>query len=135
MPLGAARERRTAERHALVDRAVVADLRGFADHHTHAVVDKHAPPERCTRMDFDTRHEARHLRNETCQPTAPRLPARMREPMQHERVQTGITRDDFPCAAGGGVALADRGDIFAKSREHGRVCVVGEKTARMVRHA
>lgn len=135
MPFRPARERRAAERHALVDRAVVADLGGLADHHTHAVVDEHAPPEGCARMDFDAGHETRQLRDEAREPAAPRLPARMGEPVQHERVQTRITREDFPGAAGGGVALADRGDVFAKSREHGRDCVVGERAARATTHA
>ncbi|ABM52861.1 conserved hypothetical protein [Burkholderia mallei PRL-20] len=34
-------------------------------------------------------------------------------------MQSRIAREHFPGAAGGGIALADRGDVFAKSREHG----------------
>ncbi|MGF6294395.1 hypothetical protein QFZ98_006256 [Paraburkholderia youngii] len=83
-------------------------------------------------MDLDPGHEARHLRHETREPTALRAPARVRDPMQHERVQPRITREHFPCAAGGGIALADRGDVFAKSRKHGWDCVVlGEKKNRL----
>ena len=40
--LRAALERGAAQRHALVDGAAVADFRGLADHHAHAVVDEHA---------------------------------------------------------------------------------------------
>jgi hypothetical protein len=40
-------------------------------------------------------------------------------------VQPGITGDDFPGAAGGGIALADGGDVFAKSVEHGGISIVG----------
>ena len=46
MALGALRERRAAERHALVDGRVVADLGGLADHHAEAMVDEHAPADR-----------------------------------------------------------------------------------------
>src|SRR6476660_3945724 len=36
--------RGAAERDAVVKRAVVTDLRGFADHHAHAVIDEKPPP-------------------------------------------------------------------------------------------
>jgi hypothetical protein len=42
MPLGALVERGSAQRHALVNRAAVADFCGFANHHTHSVVEKRA---------------------------------------------------------------------------------------------
>jgi hypothetical protein len=49
----------------------------------------------------------------------------MRKPVQHQRMEPRITGQDFPGAAGGGIALADRSDGFAKSREHGSDAFVG----------
>ena len=46
--------RRAAERDALIDRHVVADLGGLADHHAHAVIDEEAP------ADLRARDESRY---------------------------------------------------------------------------
>ena len=43
----------TAERHALVERDIVTDNRGFADHDTAAVVDEQAMPDLGAGVDFD----------------------------------------------------------------------------------
>ena len=43
------------ERHALVDRHVLADLGGLADHDAHAVVDEEARADLGRRMDLDAR--------------------------------------------------------------------------------
>jgi hypothetical protein len=42
-----------AERDAVVQRHVVADLGGLADHHSSAVVDEETPAQRRTGMDVD----------------------------------------------------------------------------------
>ena len=62
MPL-LSRQRRAAERHALVDRAVIADLGRLADDDAHPVVDEDAPADRRARMDLDTGQPARPLRH------------------------------------------------------------------------
>ena len=46
---------------AMVERAVIADLGGFPDHHPHAVIDEKAPPDAGTGMDFDARIPARNI--------------------------------------------------------------------------
>src|SRR5690242_2100635 len=46
-------ERRAAERHALVNRAAVADLRRLADNDAHAVIDEHARANLRAGMDLD----------------------------------------------------------------------------------
>ena len=116
--LGAARERRAAQRHALIDRAVIADDRRLADHDTHAVIDEHAPADRRTGVDFDACQEPAGLRRETREPVALHAPACVRETMQHERMQPRITGQHFPCTASGGIPLANRCNVFAQSREH-----------------
>ena len=49
----AVREARSAERHALIDRAAVADFGGLADHDAHAVIDEDAFADLRARMDLD----------------------------------------------------------------------------------
>src|SRR5579871_2678528 len=44
---------RSAQRHALVHKHVLADFGGFADHHAHAVVDKTSPANGRPGMNFD----------------------------------------------------------------------------------
>ena len=45
----------SAERHALVERDVVADDGGLANHHAHAVIDKQAPADLRARDEFQFR--------------------------------------------------------------------------------
>ena len=45
----------SAQRHALVQQYIVADLGGFADHGAHAVVDEAAPSNLRAGMDLDSR--------------------------------------------------------------------------------
>ena len=71
-------ERRAAERDALVDRAVVADLGRLADHDAHAVVDEDAPADLRARMDLDAGEEARQVRDEAPHPVQAVRPAPVR---------------------------------------------------------
>ena len=52
---------RTAQRHVLVQQHVIADFGGFADHHTHAMVDKKTPANGGAGMDFDAGHKTGEL--------------------------------------------------------------------------
>ena len=52
-----------AQRHALVEQHVVADLGGFADHHAGAVVDEEAAADGGAGVDLDLGEEAADLRN------------------------------------------------------------------------
>src|SRR5260370_8523442 len=99
MPLRAAGERGAAKRHALIDRAVIANFRRFTNHHAHAVIDEYTPPERRAGMDLDAGQETRELRDKPSEPAPARSPARMCDPVQHNRVNARITRHHFPSAA------------------------------------
>jgi hypothetical protein len=57
----------TAERYALVDQHVIADLAGFADDDAGAVVDEKTPSDARARMDFDVGKKAAELRNHSRQ--------------------------------------------------------------------
>ena len=67
--LGAAR---AAEGDALVERHVVADLGGLADHHAHAVIDEEAPTDLRARMDLDAGEEAAEVAHEAARGQRPR---------------------------------------------------------------
>ena len=58
---------RTAERHALIYQAVVADFGRLPDNDAHAVVNDEAAPDNGAGVDFDTRPEAGPLRHATRQ--------------------------------------------------------------------
>jgi hypothetical protein len=58
-----------AESHALVQRHIVADDCGFADHDAHAMIDENALADRCSRMNFDPCQESGKVGN---QPTEQR---------------------------------------------------------------
>ncbi|CAG9218055.1 hypothetical protein BCAR13_390015 [Paraburkholderia caribensis] len=97
------------------------------------MVDEYTPPDRRARVNLDPGHEPAELRHETRDPAAVGAPAGMRDAVEYQRVQARVTREDFPGAAGGGIALADRGDVFAESREHGSEAVVGIDRRRALR--
>jgi len=119
VPLGALRERSAAERDALVDGAVVADLGRLAHDDAHAVVDEHAPADHRARMDLDAGEEAPDVRDEAAEPAQPARPAPVGAPVKDERMQPRVAREHLPRRARGGVALADGGDVFTQSGEHG----------------
>ena len=43
-----------AQHNTFINQAVVADLGGLSNHHTHSMVDKESPADLCARMDFDS---------------------------------------------------------------------------------
>src|SRR5207253_4956747 len=116
-----------AQRDAVVERAVVADFRRLADHDTHAVVDEDAAPDARAGMDLDAGEEAGHVRKEPREPSQLRLPQRVRDAMQLERVEARIARENFPDRARGRIAFEHATDVFADSSEHGRSLVFPTK--------
>src|SRR5665647_1585245 len=74
----------------VVHQNVVADLRGLADDHTHAVVDEEAPSDLCAGMDLNPCDRPRELRDQPgSQATARLVPQAMREPMHPDGMQPG----------------------------------------------
>ena len=63
----------TAERDAVIDRDVVADLGGFADHHTGRVVDEQPGAEYGARMDVDPGQNAGDLPEACARPPSLRV--------------------------------------------------------------
>lgn len=54
---------RSAQRHALIQRAVIADFGGFPDHNAHPVIDKQALADLCAGVNFNPGFVPGVLRN------------------------------------------------------------------------
>src|SRR5262245_62473030 len=114
--------RRPAQRNPRVERAIVMDLRGFADDDAHAVVDEHPPANRGPRVDLDAGPKPAPVRNPPGQPAESPAPEPVRDrPMPDERVQPGIASEDFPPALRRRVPLEHDGNVFTQTLEHGRI--------------
>ncbi len=123
VPFGALIERGAAQRHALVDGAVVADFRRFTDDHAHAVVDEHAPTNGGAGMNLDAGEPAPPVRNPPPEPVPAALPAGMRHAVKQQGVQARITGDNLPGRTRGRVALQDDLDGLTQSLQHGSVAL------------
>src|SRR3546814_19445151 len=81
-----------AEGDALVERHVVADLRGLTDHDAHAVVDEQPLADPGAGMDLDAGEDAAEMRDEASQQVPAATPRRVRHPMEHQRVEAGVAQ-------------------------------------------
>ena len=107
-----------AQRNALIQQDVVADLGGLADHHPHAVVDEEPPADLCARVNLDPGGRAIDLRNNASQQNEARFVKPVRQPMQQDGVEAGIAKEDFNRASGGGIASKDGVDLFPDCSKH-----------------
>src|SRR5438552_7548841 len=85
MPFGVAVERGAAKRHALIDRAAIADLCGLANYDAHAVIDKHAGAYLRAGMDLDPGQPAPEVRREAPEPAQVLQPEPARELVDVDR--------------------------------------------------
>ena len=99
---------RAAERHALVDEYVVADLGGLADHHSRSVIDEEAAADGGAGVDFDLRQEPAHLADESRQDRAAHPVQPVRDPVKQDGVEAGVTENDLEPAARRRIAVPDR---------------------------
>src|SRR5690242_19373389 len=110
---------RAAQRHALVEQHVIADLCRLADHHAHAVIDEAAPADGRAWMDFDAGESADELRQNACRESETSLVHSMPQPVQEDCMETRVAEEDFDRALRGGVAAEDGIDLFPDGSEHG----------------
>src|SRR5258706_16073839 len=110
--------RRAAERHAVVNGAVVADFRGFADHNAHAMVDEKAAPYLRAGVDFDTGKEAAEMRCQEREPPQPCMPQIVGETGHEQCMKTRVAGDDFPSIECCRIALEYDGYLFFKAGKH-----------------
>jgi len=108
-----------AERHAVVERRIVADLGRLADHDPHPVVDEHPPPDRRPRVDLDPREESADVRDEAREPFEPAAPQRIRDrAVPRERMETRIAGQHLPARACRRIPVEHDGDVFLQAIEH-----------------
>ena len=100
-------KRRSAQRHPVVDRAVVAHFRRLADHDAHAVVDEDAAADLCARMNFNAGEEAPDVGDPAGEafPTLKQTP--VRRAMDHHRMKPRIGKDDFKRAVRSRILFPD----------------------------
>ena len=107
-----------AERDAVIQRHVVADLRRFADDNAHAVINEKAVADFCARMNFDPGDAARKLRQPSSQQFQIVRPQPMRDAIRPQGVQSRIEQRDFEWVARGGIAVEHGLQIAVNDAEH-----------------
>lgn len=105
----------TAERYTVVNRAVVANLSGFTDNDAHAVVNKQAFADLGTRVDLNTGHMPRKLRQRTRKKEMLVFVQPVRLTVVKQGVKALIEQNNFQCGACCRVAVPDRACIFKQS--------------------
>ena len=115
---------RAAERHAVVDRAVVTDLGGFADHDAHAVVDEQAAADGRARVDLDAGQVARKLGKPARKEKTIVLVEPVRLPVQDERMEALVKQKDLKCGARSGIAVADRARVVKQALENHKTYIL-----------
>ena len=110
----------TAERDALVERHVVADLGRLTDHDAHPVVDEEAVTDARRRMNLDSGHRAGNGGDEARQDRHPALMQRMGGPVGEQRVHARPRGEDRQRAdpASRRVPALHRGDIAVDLPQH-----------------
>ena len=102
----------------MIDRAVVADLRGFADHHAHAVVDEDAPADADRRVNFNAGAEAPDVAHPAGKAVPALNPAPVRAAVKGKRMQARITEENLQGADGGRVPLQNGPHVFLDALKH-----------------
>ena len=108
-----------AERDAVINRDVVADLRGFADHHAGRVVNEHAGAENGPGMDVDPGQDAGDLPDRARGHLRATFPQPVADPVSPDGVHARVGEDDLQGAGDGGIALLRRPYVVPDGREHG----------------
>src|SRR3569832_947774 len=109
---------RPAQGDAVIERAIVADLRRLADHHTHAVINEKAAADLGGGMELDAREPARESGDEAREPFESRVPELVTQAVIQHRVHTGIRRDDLERRARRRVTVEHDTDVFTQSLKH-----------------
>src|SRR5690349_9719770 len=81
-----------AERDTLVEGAIIADLRGLADHHANAVVDEQAVADLCPGVDVDRRQDAAEMRDKAAGKMPAALPQPVPDPMEQQYLEPRIAQ-------------------------------------------
>lgn len=99
-----------AESDAVIDRDVVADLRGFSDHHAGRVVDEHASTDDGTGVDIYTGQDASEFGSCPREQPGATLPQPVGEAVAPHGVHARVAEDDFQRGRGRRIPLP--GSLF-----------------------
>ena len=112
---------RSAQRDALVDQDVVADLRRSADDHARSVVDEEPLADAGAGVDLDPRQKPRNLGEEPRHEAEPLLPDPVGKAVEKDRVETWIAGDDLQDAPRRRVPLQENLYFASQPPEHGEI--------------
>ena len=115
MALGALVKRGAAQGHALIDGATIANLSRLAHHHAHGVVKEHLVADLGARVNLDAGEKTSHMGNKATQPFQAMVPAPVGTPVQDHGMQARVASQNFPGAAGGGVAVKNALNVGTKA--------------------
>jgi len=107
-----------AQRHAVIQRHVFADLGRLADDHAHAVVDEKTRADPGAGVDLDPGESTHDVGCPTRQDLEPMRPQTMPQPVPPDGVQPGITQQDLQPAARRRIAGQHSVNVAAKCCEH-----------------
>ena len=108
LPALLARRPGAAEGHPMIERAIIADLGGFADHDAHAVIDEQAAADARPGVDLDPGQYPPDMRHEAAGQIPAVLPQPMREAIIEQSLKPGIAQHDFEPRSGRRIARQSR---------------------------
>jgi len=103
----------SAERHALIERDILADNGRLANHHAHAVIDEKPAANLRSRMDFDGREQARNLRQPARQQKEIVVPQPVIHAIEPHRMQAGVAEIHLQARLRRRIALEHGGNVLA----------------------
>src|SRR5690554_4408878 len=106
------------QRYAVIKGHVVANLGGFTNHDTHAVIDKKTSPDGCARMYLNTGQPARKIGDHPCRPFEILAPEPVGQTMEPDRMQPGVGRQHFKRIARRRVPMKYRAYVFTYPIKH-----------------
>src|SRR5579872_3132782 len=103
----------STQRYSLIQRDIVPNDGGLADHGAHAVIDKEASSNLSAGMNLNAGEKARDLRSESRQKTHAMNPQPVAQMVSPHSMQARIADQHLEVRASRGVRLKDGGDIFS----------------------
>src|ERR1700745_269999 len=95
----------------MIQRAVITDLGGLANHHAHSVIDKQSPADARSRMNFNAGQYASDMRHEPAGEQPAALPKPMRQAVIEQRLKPRVAEHNLEARPCRGVAR-ERGVDF-----------------------
>ena len=114
----AGRPGHAAQRHAVIERHVVADDGGLSDHHAHAVVDEEPAADADSGMDLDPGDHPADMGDEAAEKPEAASPEPVCHVVEEERVEARIAEEDLDPGADGRIPAEHAARVFPNALEH-----------------